>query len=187
MGKFDEKIDDLIKALEKLDSLPFKDDFPTKLLDWFIESANKNYYIFKSKFDRRAQDIESKYSKMVGHVYWTEFGMNIGSEFNDFHYSVVIKESAYTCIVVPFTSKKEDIPKWILDDDGIVDIGVIDGFPDKHLENLACVSLIKTVSKRRLARYGDKQKGYYDLKLSPEQMKKIDEAIKNNFVTPIDK
>ena len=186
-GRFDDKINQLKNALTRLDTLKFKDDFAMKLLDWFIESANKNFYIFKSKQDKNTKDLEASYAKEVGHVYWTEFGMNIGSEFDDFHYSVVIKESIYTCIVVPFTSKKEDVPKWILDDDGIVDIGIINGFPGKQVENLACVSLIKTVSKKRLSRYGDKEHGFYDLVLTPEQMSKIDAAIKNNFVTPIDK
>lgn len=187
MSRFDFKINKLKTVLNKLDTLNFKDDFSMKLLDWFIESASKNYYIFKSKQDENLKDIEASYAKEVGHVYWTEFGMNIGSEYNDFHYSVVIKESVYTCIVVPFTSKKENIPKWVLDDNGIVDIGKINGFPEKQIDNLACVSLIKTVSKKRLSRCGDKQQGYFDLVLTPEQMGRIDAAIKNNFVTPIDK
>lgn len=187
MGRFDSKLNELKNALNRLDTLKFKDDFTLKLLEWFIESANKNYYIFKSKQNQHEKDAEARYAKEVGHVYWTEFGINIGSEYNDFHYSVVIKESPYTCIVVPFTSKKEDIPKWILNDNGIVDIGKINGFPDKQVDNLACVSLIKTVSKKRLSRYKDENGQYYDLILTPEQMSKIDTAIKNNFVTPVDK
>ena len=187
MSRFDAKINQLRKAIDKLDTLHFKDDFTMKLLEWFIESANKNYHIFRSKQDKGLKDIEASYAKEVGHVYWTEFGMNIGSEYNDFHYSVVIKESVYTCIVVPFTSKKENVPKWFVDDDGIVDIGKINGFPEKQVDNLACVSLIKTVSKKRLSRCGDKQRGYFDLILTPDQMKKINDAIKNNFVTPLDK
>lgn len=186
MGKFDRKLNELKNALNRLDTLNFKNNFPMKLLEWFVESVNKNYYIFRSKQNKNEKDAEAQYSKEVGHVYWTEFGMNIGSEFSDFHYSVVIKESIYTCIVVPFTSKKDDTPKWILDDNGIVEIGKISGFPDKQVDNLACVSLIKTVSKKRLSRYKD-ENGYHDLVLTSEQMGKIDTAIKNNFVTPIDK
>ena len=33
--------------------------------------------------------------------------------------------------------------------------------------------MIQSVSKKRLSRYGDDKKGYFDIKLSNEQMKKI--------------
>ena len=49
MSRFDAKINQLRKAIDKLDTLHFKDDFTMKLLEWFIESANKNYHIFRDR------------------------------------------------------------------------------------------------------------------------------------------
>ena len=108
-----------------------------------------------------------------------EFGINIGSEFNDPHYAVVVKESKYTAIVVPLTSKKEEEPKWIQDDDAIISIGKVEGFEDNGTECYACISLIRSVSKRRLS---SKVNGkFVKLKLSSEQMDKIDTVINNRF------
>jgi len=41
-----------------------------------------------------------------GNVYWTEFGENVGSEFNGNQFSVILYDSYYTSIVVPISSKK---------------------------------------------------------------------------------
>ena len=112
-------------------------------------------------------------------MFWVELGINIGSEFNEPHYAVVVKESKYTAIIVPLTSKKEKIPKWIQDDDAIIPIGKIEGFENNDTECYACISMIRSVSKRRLSA---KMNGeFIKLKLSPEQMDMIDEVINNKF------
>ena len=107
-------------------------------------------------------------------MYWIDFGRNIGSEFQDLHFAVVIYEAKYTAIVVPLTSKKYQNPKWIEEDrNAIVDLGIIDGFPKETKECYACTFMVQSVSKKRLSRYGDSKKGYYDIKITDEQMKKI--------------
>lgn len=166
-------------SLEELHTLYFEnDDFDVKILKWFIEHVNKNYFIHESKLNPEKQDTELN-KKPRSHVYWVEFGINIGSEFNDPHYAVVMKESKYTAIVVPLTSKKEKIPKWIQDDDAIIPIGKVNGFENNETECYACISLIRSVSKRRLS---SKVNGkFIKLKLLPEQMNKIDEVINNRF------
>lgn len=166
-------------SLEKLSTLKFDDrDFDINTLKWFIEHVNKNYYIQESKENPEKSDTEVS-KKPRSHVYWVEFGINVGSEFNNPHYAVVVKESKYTAIVVPLTSKKEEIPKWIKDDDAIIPIGKVIGFENGDTECYACISLIRSVSKRRLSsKVGGK---FVKLKLLPEQMDKIDNVINSRF------
>ena len=166
-------------ALEKLSTLEFEnDDFDIDTLKWFIEHVNKNYYIHESKQNKEKYDSELN-KKPRSHVFWTEFGINIGSEFNEPHYAVVVKESKYTAIVVPLTSKKDEIPKWIQDDDAIIPIGKVEGFEKDTTECYACISLIRSVSKRRLS---SKVNGkFLKFKLLPVQMDKIDVVINNRF------
>lgn len=96
----------LNNALEKIHSLKLENEnFDLDSLEWFVEHVNKNYYIHESKLSEQKQDTKAN-KKPRSHVYWVEFGVNIGSEFNDPHYAVVMKESKYTAIVVPLTSKK---------------------------------------------------------------------------------
>lgn len=166
-------------SLEKLHSLNLdNENFDIEILKWFIEHVNKNYYIHESKLNDEKQDTEIN-KKPRSHVYWVEFGINIGSEFNEPHYAVVMKESKYTAIVVPLTSKKEKIPKWIQNDDAIIPIGKVNGFETNDTECYACISLIRSVSKRRLSSKVDGK--FVKLKLSSDQMDKIDEVINNRF------
>jgi uncharacterized protein YifN (PemK superfamily) len=143
------------------------------LLDWFNEVVCNNIAIYKSKQSKDAMDQEM-FKKNRKCVYWIDFGRNIGSEFRDFHFAVVVYESKYTALVVPLTSKKDYDPKWIEENkNAIVDLGIIEGFPEEVKECYACTFMIQSVSKKRLSRYGDSTIGYYDIRLSDEQMKKI--------------
>ena len=45
--------------------------------------------------------------------------------------------------------------------------------PEESKECYACTFMIQSVSKKRLSRYGNTKKGYYDIKLSNEQMKRV--------------
>ena len=167
------KLDTIFKNILKLKKLDIDNFYCANLLDWFNEVILKNIAIYKSKKDEKQTDQEL-FKKYRQYVYWIDFGRNIGSEFRDLHFAVVIYESKYTALVVPLTSKKEHDPKWIEENkDVIVDMGVIEGFPDETKECYACTFMIQSVSKKRLSRYGDDKKGYFDIKLSNEQMKKI--------------
>ena len=104
--RYEKLFQKLNDALEKLNSLDFEDEnFDINALKWYIEHANKNYYIHESKQNEEKHDTEIN-KKPRSHVFLVELGINIGSEFNDLHYAVVVKESKYTAIVVPLTSKK---------------------------------------------------------------------------------
>ena len=177
--RYEKLFQKLNDSLEKLNSLDFdNENFDIDTLKWFIEHVNKNYYIHESKQNEDKHDTEIS-KKPRSHVFWVELGINIGSEFNEPHYAVVMKESKYTAIIVPLTSKKEKIPKWVQDDDAIIPIGKIEGFENNDTECYACISMIRSVSKRRLSA---KMNGkFIKLKLSPEQMDMIDEVINNKF------
>ena len=120
------------------------------------------------------------YRKSRQHVYWINFGRNIGSEFQDYHYAVVLVESKYTAIVVPLTSKKEHDPAWIEENkDFIVDLGVVAGYPKDSKYCYACTFMIQTVSKKLLYRCGNKETGYFNIRISDEQMAAICNKINN--------
>lgn len=167
------KLDKIYKDLIRLKRLNIENNYCTNLLIWFDEVILKNIAIFKSKQSETETDQEL-FKKPRQNVYWIDFGRNIGSEFRDLHFAVVIYESKYTALVVPLTSKKEQDPKWIADNRNvIVDLGIIDGFPEDSKECYACTFMIQSVSKKRLSRYGNQEKGFYDIKLTNEQMKRI--------------
>lgn len=109
-----------ILNLKKID---INNYYCANLLDWFDEVVLKNTALYKSKKDTTQQDQEL-YKKSRQNVYWINFGRNIGSEFQDYHYAVVLFETKYTAIVVPLTSKKDHDPQWIIEHkDVIVDLG----------------------------------------------------------------
>ena len=167
------KVDSIFKNILNLKKLDIDNYYCADLLDWFNEVILKNISIYKSKKTDSEIDQET-YRKDRQYVYWIDFGRNIGSEFRDLHFAVVIYESKYVALVVPLTSKKEHDPKWIEENKNvIVDLGVIDGFPSDCKECYACTYMIQSVSKKRLSRYGDNKKGYFDIKVSDEQMKMI--------------
>lgn len=167
------KLDKIYKDLIRLKRLNIENNYCTNLLIWFDEVILKNIAIFKSKQSETETDQEL-FKKPRQNVYWIDFGRNIGSEFRDLHFAVVIYESKYTALVVPLTSKKEQDPKWIADNRNvIVDLGIIEGFPEDSKECYACTFMIQSVSKKRLSRYGNQEKGFYDIKLTNEQMKRI--------------
>lgn len=164
------KIQDNILKLKKLD---IDNYYCANLLDWFNEVIAKNIAIYQSKKDSTQIDQEL-YKKERQKVFWIDFGRNIGSEFRDCHFAIVLYESKYTALVIPLTSKKEYSPDWIEENRNvIVDMGVIEGFPDELKECYACVFMVQSVSKKRLSKYGDRENGYYDIKISDEQMKAI--------------
>ena len=135
------------------------------------EVVQKNIAIKKS-IDRGMS--QEKYKKVRQHVYWINFGRGVGSEFQDYYYALVILEAEHTALVVPLTSKKEHDPKWIENNkDVIVDLGVVEGYPEENKECYACTFLLQSVSKKRLDRCGTKAEGYFDIKITDEQMKSV--------------
>lgn len=167
--KKSKKIYQDILELKKIDIDNF---YCANLLDWFDEVILKNIAIHKSKKDKNLHDQEL-YKKSRQNVYWINFGRNIGSEFQDYHYAVVLYETRYTAIVIPLTSKKEHEPEWVREHKNvIVDLGEIYGYPNESKECYACTFMIQTVSKKRLDRCGNKTEGYFNLTISDEQMEK---------------
>lgn len=184
-SRFFNKLCELDKALLLYDKIRVHNKSSYDLLNWFIEVTKKNNIIYSKKQLGEDKDQET-FKKYRQHVYWINFGINIGTEFDDYHYAVVIKESKYTAVVVPLTSKKDKIPKWVLEDDAIVDLGLVKGYPSIDKECYACISLIQCVSKKRLDRCGNKNDGYFDIEITNKQMDEIDNMIKNKLTKSID-
>lgn len=109
-------------------------------------------------------------------VYWIDFGVNIGSEFNYPHFCVVIKESYYTALVVPLSSIKEETSDWKNNEDLIVEIGCIEDLPLDKKPCYALINQMRSVSKQRLSNFRYKGQ-YYDLRLTNDQMDLIDKKI----------
>lgn len=176
-----------ILELKKID---IGNNYCANLFDWFDEVVLKNIAIHSSKKSKTQQDQET-YKKTRQKVYWINFGRNIGSEFQDYHYAVVLYEFKYTAIVIPLTSKKEHEPEWILEHkDVIVDLGMVEGYPDESKECYACVFMLQSVSKKRLDRCGNKRDGYFEIKISNDQMNAICNKINEityNKVKGVDK
>ena len=161
-----EKSKILFSNILELKKLDINNNFCSELLDWFNEVVLKNISIYASKSSKEKMDQEL-YKKNRQNVYWINFGRNIGSEFQDYHYALVIYESKYTALVVPLTSKKDHTPKWIEENkEVIVDIGKIEGYPDDSKECYACTFMIQSVSKKRLDRCGNKKDGYFQIKVT---------------------
>lgn len=179
--EFNCQLKELEKNLLTLKGLNLKDYDVVHILKWFNEVVCKNIIIFKSKFNPGKQDVET-FSKYKNHVYWIDFGKNIGTEIHDYHYAVVIKELDCIAIVVPLTTKKTVIPDWMKNNDLIVDIGEVTGFPKEDKECYANVSGIQSISKKRLDRCGNKANGYFDIILTTPQMKLIYNNIVSNII-----
>ena len=126
----------------------------------------------------RSFDFDSLKIFKRGDIVKVNLGFNVGKEMGGLHYCVVINKydnnSSGTLNVIPLTSKKEHDPKWIDENKNvIVDLGIIDGYPEECKECYACTFMLQSVSKKRLSRYGDDKQGYFDIKLSDDQMQKI--------------
>ncbi len=187
-NKLFDKCKRLYSSILILKKLSVGDNYCANLLDWFNEVVQKNIFI-KRSIDKGMN--QEKYKKYRQHVYWINFGRGIGAEFQDYHYALVLFEAEYTALVVPLTSKKEHEPKWIeKNKDLIVDLGMVKGYPDENKECYACTFMLTSVSKKCLDRCGNKTNGYFDIKISDEQMKNICDKIKeiaDNKVKVLDK
>jgi len=175
---FLDKIDNILEKIR--DNLTyfynkkFADDnnYPLNYLKWVLEVIIKNKIIHSNKSSKDKEMVRRRRSR----VYWIDFGKNIGSEFNNPHFCVVIRESQFTAIVVPLSSQKENTPDWKMSEDLIVAIGCLNDLPHKQTSTYALVNQITTVSKQRLSTF--KYKGeYIKMKLSNEQMDIIDKTI----------
>ena len=171
---FDTKIAQNLEATKEVISYHFarKPKHAIRYSEWVYEVGVKNKIIDLNKSVKDKEMARRRRSR----VYWMDFGVNVGSEFNDPHFCVVIRESYFTAIVVPISSVKEDTPEWKISEDLIVEIGCLDDLPEEKRPNYAMVNQIKTVSKQRLSTF--KYRGSYrEIELSNMQMDIIDKTI----------
>ncbi|MGN7300328.1 type II toxin-antitoxin system PemK/MazF family toxin [Ferdinandcohnia sp. SAFN-114] len=179
--KLSDTIDSAFAAL-KQDLMYFYDkdpEYAKKMVEWFHEMGVKNKIIHSFKNNVSKPDKEMA-RRRRSKVYYIDFGVNVGSEFNYPHFCVVVAEFKYTAVVVPLSSVKDaDEGGWKNDEENLyIEIGEVEGFPNETKDCYAVVSKIQEVSKQRLSDYripGTKQ--FVPLKLNDTQMDKVDKGI----------
>ncbi|MHC0036434.1 type II toxin-antitoxin system PemK/MazF family toxin [Pseudoneobacillus sp. C159] len=174
IDKVESNFQQIAKKVEELDNLSFKNknQYVYQLKKWLFELVNRNYKIKKG-------EAKETVKKKRQNVYCLDFGVNVGSEFNFFHFCVVIKEFDYTAIIVPLSTEKEDDADWKSAGNLVIPIGEIEDMPKDKKPVYAMVNQIKTVSKQRLTDYfNNDDKKFYPMTLSETQMKLIFNAIK---------
>ncbi|MCM3394848.1 MULTISPECIES: type II toxin-antitoxin system PemK/MazF family toxin [Cytobacillus] len=177
MSVVDDNVKNLLNEINKFDTLSFKDKsrFILELKKWLYNSVKRNYRI---KQNSRSESTK----RPRQNVYCIDFGVNIGREFNYFHFCVVIKEFNNTAIVVPLSTEKENDPEWKSASNLMIPIGVIEDMPKDKKPVYALVNQMKTVSKQRLTDYYVKEEGkHYPMMLDAHQMKAILDAITNSI------
>jgi mRNA-degrading endonuclease toxin of MazEF toxin-antitoxin module len=166
-----EKFNSLVFSNSAEDNLKIKDFYISKLKQWILELPTKNFLIKSNPKRERVHRLKQR-------VYWIDFGVNIGSEFNFPHFCVVLKEFDYTAIVIPLSTVKEDDADWKSAQNLIVEIGVLENLPENKKSCYAMVNQIRSVSKQRLSDYKDKSTGkFIEVKLSDSQMNMIYDSV----------
>ena len=116
---------------------------------------------------------------MPGDVIWVEFGINIGTELSDYntkgHYAVVILVSLGNLVVIPLTSKENNDSLFCFDLGYIPELN-----KEKDYHSYLKLDAIRSISKRRVGRMVNKEKG--KVHLSNQTMKKIQKAMKMSFL-----
>lgn len=139
--------------------------------DWLKEQVVKNCRIKTGKKFETGRRPRQR-------VFWTEFGINIGSEFSFTHFGVVIKEFDHTVLVVPLSTEKEDELDYKNIGNCFVPIDIVDGMPYDKKSCYALVNQMQSISKARLGDYKDEFGKYHQITLSDVQMQKIFDVIK---------
>lgn len=167
--------------LQNLECMNDLDDsnYTRCLFQWLNEIVIKNRIIFSCRQNHSDRDVELV-SRKRGHIYWTNFGMNIGAEFSGWHWCLVIREFARTALVVPLSSVKASNQEWKKASNCIVDIGKIRDLPKDNSKNIyALVNQMRSISKQRLSPYRDRdsKRIYSNIKVSAEQLDLVDSVL----------
>lgn len=159
-------IDKKLKGLDKKVVNEYLDWLDTKTT-FFADSLQKKSY-------RPQPD-----NIMPGDVIWVEFGINIGTELSDYntkgHYAVVILVSLGNLVVIPLTSKENNDSLFCFDLGYILELN-----KEKDYHSYLKLDAIRSISKRRVGRMVNKEKG--KVHLSNQTMKKIQKAMKMSFL-----
>ena len=160
-------IDKKLKGLDKKVVNEYLDWLDTKTT-FFADSLQKKSY-------RPQPD-----NIMPGDVIWVEFGINIGTELSDYntkgHYAVVILVSLGNLVVIPLTSKENNDSLFCFDLGYIPELN-----KEKDYHSYLKLDAIRSISKRRVGRMVNKEKG--KVHLSNQTMKKIQKAMKMSFLS----
>jgi mRNA interferase MazF len=166
---------DQTTVMQKLDSVVanMDDDRKQKYLEWL--DIQSDYLVRELTFDPKRL-LNYKRRDLI----LLNFGFNVGSEIGGMHWGVVVEhrnsKASDTVVVVPLSSLDDNEDSSKLHSSEVY-LGVIQEINDKNVK--ACVGQIKTVSKVRL--YKPKNKYQQRIRISEEQMDKIDAKVKELF------
>lgn len=183
----EQKLDTAYAAL-KQNLLYFHDkdpEYAENMMRWFQEVSIKNKMIHLNK--RPPKKDKEMVRRRRKNVYYIDYGVNVGSEFNSPHFCVVVAEFRYHALVVPLSSVKEhDENGWKKEEQNLyIEIGEVQGFPEETKEAYAIVSKIREVSKQRLSDYRvPVTREFIKLHLTDEQMDLIDDAVRTMCTKP---
>lgn len=159
-------IDKKLQGIDKKVVNEYLDWLDTKTT-FFVDSIHKKSY-------RPQPD-----NIVPGDVIWCEFGINIGTELSDYntkgHYAVVILVSLGNLVVIPLTSKENNDSMFCFDLGYLKDLS-----KDKGYHSYLKLDAIRSISKRRVGRMPNKEKG--KVHLPDTIMHKIYKAIKMSFL-----
>lgn len=113
-----------------------------------------------------------------GDIVWVEFGINVGNELSDVftkgHYALVWKISLGNIVVIPITSRNPyNSPVYL-------NLGVIQGLGEVKVNSYLKLDAIRSISKRRIARIANTEKG--KIELSKETIRLIKRHIYTYFI-----
>lgn len=97
-----EKYNELVNLLNK-----FRNEYINSLKgrtreDYFLWLSKKTNILLDSGIYEKPEGLKIK----RGHVFWTEFGFNIGEEFSGKHPSIVLQTRANMAIVLPLSTQE---------------------------------------------------------------------------------
>ncbi|MFG3638598.1 type II toxin-antitoxin system PemK/MazF family toxin [Peribacillus butanolivorans] len=174
-GTRQKKIYDQTTVMQQLDTViaGMDEDRRQKYLEWLDVQAD--YLVRELKFDsKRLLNYERRDLILLN------FGFNVGSELGGMHWGVVVehknRKGSNTIVVVPLSSLDDEETEESLHSSEVY-LGVIQGINDRKVK--ACVGQIKAISKVRL--YKPKNKHQNRIRISTDQMDKIDEKVKQLF------
>ena len=133
---------------------------PTLAMQYLIWLDKKTIYfkdsVLKNGYNAQPDDLKR------GDIVWVEFGINIGNELSDVftkgHYALVWQIDLGNVVVIPLTSRNSYNSPLCLN------LGVIKGLNDEHPTNSYLkLDAIRSISKRRIARIPNKEKGKIEL------------------------
>ena len=150
---------------------------PNLALQYLIWLDKKTIYfkdsVLKNGYGLQPDDLKR------GDIVWVEFGVNVGNELSDIftrgHYALVWQIDLGNVVVIPLTSRNS------YNSPLCMNLGVIKGLnQEKRTESYLKLDAIRSVSKRRIQRIPNTEKG--KIELDSSQIREVKKHIYTHFI-----